>query len=332
MVGRRSLVKRSSRSSSPKKRRYSTSMELYSHRLSPSCGQNQEQATSPHGQQAQIESDSDANWDCPDTPTPMTNSQKRSAYLPLGTPVPYPDSKRPSTSKPKSGPPTLTPATTLTTPTPKLEFFKSFDEQLSYDSRDFDINHPQMYSREEEKLRDSYIQNKCRKMRRGAEARAGLVERTILMPQTGYASSTNDDMMIQRPEQEHGVYPRMHLAPLQHVVETPLRRPVPGATADTQRQVSISEVSHFSGGTVSSKRSVFSTPGRDELERKMALIHDDDGPFANAVSMADLDERRRVVSEQRAGDDRRAAILEVESSQKKKKNRACKLGVGCNVM
>jgi hypothetical protein len=194
-----------------------------------------------------------------------------------------------------------------------------------------------MYSREEEKLRDSYIQNKCRKMRRGAEARAGLVERTILMPQTGYASSTNDDMMIQRPEQEHGVYPRMHLAPLQHVVETPLRRPVPGATADTQRQVSISEVSHFSGGTVSSKRSVFSTPGRDELERKMALIHDDDGPFANAVSMADLDERRRVVSEQRAGDDRRAAILEVESSQKKKKkkkkkNRACKLGVGCNVM
>jgi hypothetical protein len=68
------------------------------------------------------------------------------------------------------------------------------------------------------------------------------------------------------------------------------------------------------------------------MKRKKALVEDDEGPFAKAMSMADLDERRRVVSEQRAGDDRRAAILEAESSQKKRKDRACGLGVGCNVM
>jgi hypothetical protein len=45
-----------------------------------------------------------------------------------------------------------------------------------------------------------------------------------------------------------------------------------------------------------SRYSVFSTPGRDELERKKALVEVDEGPFARAKSMMDLDEERRRVS------------------------------------
>ncbi|KAL5116453.1 hypothetical protein ACEQ8H_005689 [Pleosporales sp. CAS-2024a] len=54
-----------------------------------------------------------------------------------------------------------------------------------------------------------------------------------------------------------------------------------------------------SGGshhTVASKRSVFSTPGRDELERKKALVEADEGPFARATSVLDLDGERRMTT------------------------------------
>ncbi|KAI5368969.1 hypothetical protein J4E82_010211 [Alternaria postmessia] len=330
VMERQSPVKRTSRLSSPKKRPYSTPTELSLHRLSPSHGHDREQGASPHQKQVQVESDSDANWDCPDTPTPMTNSQKRSAYLPLGNPTPCPNSKRSSKPKSRSNPPILT--STISNPTPKLEFFESFDNQSPYHSRYFDIVHPQTYSREEETLREFYAHAERKKMREAMETRARPMERRPLMSQPGYVSSTNDGAAMQRPEREHGIHPRMHLAPRQHAVDAPLRDNVIGPASNVQRQVSISEDSHLSGGTASSKQSVFSTPGRDEMERKKALVEDDEGPFAKAMSMADLDERRRVVSEQRAGDDRRAAILEAESSQKKRKDRACGLGVGCNVM
>ncbi|KAG9190850.1 hypothetical protein G6011_08938 [Alternaria panax] len=288
VMRRRSPVKRSSRSSGPKKRPYSTPAELSSHCLSPSHRHNPEQTASSQEQQAQVESDSDANWDCPDTPTPMTNSQKRSAYLPLGTTTPFPNSKRSFKSKSKSSPPNLTPATTPTPPNPRLEFFKSFDEQPSHGPRGFDVDHWQTYPREGEKPREFYIQAQRTDMPEGIEARAGLMERTMLMSQAGYASSTNDSVTMQRPEREHGTHPRMHIAPPQHAVEVPLRKPVPVATFNVQRQVSISEVSQFSGGTVSSKRSVFSTSGRDEMERKKALVEDDEAliaPKANHHAM-----------------------------------------------
>jgi hypothetical protein len=64
---------------------------------------------------------------------------------------------------------------------------------------------------------------------------------------------------------------------------------------------------------------VFSTPGRDELERKKALVEVDEGPFARATSMMDLDEERRRVS---AG----GGMKGVGG----KKERWC--GVGCVIM
>jgi hypothetical protein len=55
-------------------------------------------------------------------------------------------------------------------------------------------------------------------------------------------------------------------------------------------------VSGTSARSTASKHSIFSTPGRDELERKKAMIEDDEGPFARAKSMIDLKEERRKVS------------------------------------
>ncbi|KAH3947688.1 hypothetical protein HBI56_237810 [Parastagonospora nodorum] len=60
--------------------------------------------------------------------------------------------------------------------------------------------------------------------------------------------------------------------------------------------------------STASKHSIFSTPGRDELERKKALVESDEGPFARAKSMGDLRvERMRVGSagdgEEREGGD-----------------------------
>ncbi|KAI8936614.1 hypothetical protein NX059_007013 [Plenodomus lindquistii] len=69
-----------------------------------------------------------------------------------------------------------------------------------------------------------------------------------------------------------------------------------GSPRHPTRQVSCSARSTVSGGTAESRRSVFSTPGRDEMERKKALVEIDEGPFAKAVNVQDLDVRRRQVS------------------------------------
>lgn len=63
------------------------------------------------------------------------------------------------------------------------------------------------------------------------------------------------------------------------------------------RHTSVSRGSEASGASVRSKHSIFSTPGRDEMERKKPIVEEDEGPFAKATSMQDLEERRRKVSE-----------------------------------
>lgn len=62
---------------------------------------------------------------------------------------------------------------------------------------------------------------------------------------------------------------------------------------------------------------MFLTPGRDELERKKALVEVDDGPFARAVSMQDLEARRMMVAEGK-------------EAKRKERNWGC--GSGCSVM
>ncbi|KAF3044214.1 hypothetical protein E8E11_008659 [Didymella keratinophila] len=63
------------------------------------------------------------------------------------------------------------------------------------------------------------------------------------------------------------------------------------------RHASVSRRSEASGASVASKHSIFSTPGRDEMERKKPIVEEDEGPFANAKSVGDLKQTRRRVSE-----------------------------------
>lgn len=73
------------------------------------------------------------------------------------------------------------------------------------------------------------------------------------------------------------------------------------------KRISVSGASHATFLSTASKNSIFSTPGRDEMERKKALVEVDEGPFARVQSMMDLDaERRRISSggkKERDGDD-----------------------------
>jgi hypothetical protein len=66
------------------------------------------------------------------------------------------------------------------------------------------------------------------------------------------------------------------------------------------------------------------------MERKKALVEVDEGPFAKVVSVAELNERRRVISgETEAGDRDRN---QKEEDGKEKGHRLCGMGVACTVM
>lgn len=85
------------------------------------------------------------------------------------------------------------------------------------------------------------------------------------------------------------------------------------------RHTSVSRRSEASGASVASKHSIFSTPGRDELERKKPIVEEDEGPFAKATSVQDLAQRRRRVSE-----------VDKEGDNEVRKGRLC--GLKCVVM
>lgn len=107
----------------------------------------------------------------------------------------------------------------------------------------------------------------------------------------------------------------------------------PIATLDRDR---ISLITHpttrlSTSFSASSKHSIFSTPGRDELERKKALIEEDEGPFGRVKSMGDLvGERERVGSAGKSGGERRGKLRGRIEGLKGKMGRGC--GVGCVVM
>ncbi len=106
---------------------------------------------------------------------------------------------------------------------------------------------------------------------------------------------------------EQGAKPnRRDVAPIPHIIQAMAQ---PGSPISTQRETlrekereqvrhtSASRRSETSNTSVASRHSIFSTPGRDEMERKKPIIEEDEGPFAKATNMRDLEQRRRTVSE-----------------------------------
>ena len=77
----------------------------------------------------------------------------------------------------------------------------------------------------------------------------------------------------------------------------PRRKSLPPLTG---RHASVSGRSNVSAGTLASQRSIFSTLGRDELERKKAIVEVDEGPFGRATTMANLREERDKVSKRKS--------------------------------
>ncbi|KAJ4361794.1 hypothetical protein N0V83_010735 [Neocucurbitaria cava] len=221
--GRSSPMKARSRSQSPKKRPYSTPTEL---RRRPDLSAQHRDPREELEKQGEAGGNEDAEGsvvdqeetgDWPSTPTPVSRSQRQTAYMPLGTPL------------------------------------RLFKQELEPDH-----------------------------------------ENTRARPRqvTANASTTQQTPPFTLPQPQQSP---THLTPA-----LPLNQPLPRkqhATNDPSRHVSVSALSNMSGGTATSKRSIFSTPGRDELERKKALVEADEGPFARAVSMQDLQQRRRRVSE-----------------------------------
>jgi hypothetical protein len=92
--------------------------------------------------------------------------------------------------------------------------------------------------------------------------------------------------------------------------------------SNINNRISVSGHSNITALSTASRNSVFSTPGRDELERKKALVEPDQGPFARVTSMADLDEERRRISGLKG--------IEKDEKEGRRRMRICR--VGCCVM
>jgi hypothetical protein len=343
MLGRSSPVKRSSRSKSPKKKRPYSTPTLPSPQEVPSHDREEEQS----GRTKDDDDESETDADCPDTPTPMTTSQKRSAYVPLGTPTPLPYPKR--SPKPKDSPQSpQTPEEASATPN-TLSASKPHNEEEPKEVRlmphpyshlkpsdfdDLDGGSPRNIHKSNRILLDQAKYND-----HGYHEQAPSSE---YYDQTGdmYYRHDQDGEAMRFPSQAQNHDQPTSSQPqyLQQPQQQPLpRKPLPSATI--ARHISISGTSNISGGTATSKKSVFSTPGRDELERKKALVEADEGPFARVVSVADLNASRRVISgempmETEGGGKgvRERMSKKVDEGKEKVRSRGCGMGEVCAVM
>ncbi|EOA90100.1 hypothetical protein ACJQWK_07861 [Exserohilum turcicum] len=322
---------------------------------------------------------SDMPAECPDTPTPMTESQRRFAYLPLGTPIPFSHSRRllGTRSDAASTPTRPTTATTTTadnnhgrnTPTPT---HNSSNQKPNVDhtaeqypscniAHSLDLQfapprpppqgsaaataaavgpkqhhetatctaktHTQSTHETTQQQHRAALpalhqhQHQDRSQRYNITTTTHHVPADLASPHpspnpafasAGATAATAQGRSIDA--QMHD-YTSLHharlfapsLAPLnttsnpnshpdQHEHSTHRTSPSsPYSPHDLGRHTSSSRISSASAGTSVSRRSVFSTPGRDELERKKALVEADDGPFGTVASMADLEERRRGI-------------------------------------
>ncbi|KAH7382214.1 hypothetical protein BKA66DRAFT_441799 [Pyrenochaeta sp. MPI-SDFR-AT-0127] len=251
-----SLVKGRERSRSPKKR-----PSLIPTKVSP---HQESQAKDPRGaeemnneiiamKEIHEEDEVEEEQKRPDTPTPISRSQQRSAYVPLGAPAGL------------------------------------------------------FVQNENEKLEGVYARSRqSRKTFRTARAHKAI---SSAPPTLG---AQPEPLSLQRPTYRR---PEFSISP-QATSMAVLRKPVP--LSGPGKHISVSGQSNLSGGTIASKHSIFSTPGRDELERNKALVEPDQGPFSRATTMADLQERRRRIS---------------EGTLKEQKGNWCQIGCpNCNVM
>jgi len=317
IMRRSSPVKRRSRSTSPVKKRRTVFQHTAPGSQQPEtpnkqkATERQEEEQNPYIQvdAAQDRDDSDASSDTdteyPDTPTPMTTSQKRSAYLPLGTPTPpsVPHSKRSSKAKSKASASSLnrtrTPGTDTTAPLPPDQSFRHVyshagpapprcadNARSMTQARKGRLGNEHMIRRPEVASRQPQLRS------RGTPLELQRFTRT-----NNYDVSKKNTSVVSKVNYLYPPQPnRRPPAPPAPLVDRYGNVCYPAPAVVPGRNTSLSRISATSNGTVASRKSVFSTLGRDELERKKAFVEADEGPFARAVSMQDLNQSRRVIS------------------------------------
>jgi hypothetical protein len=285
----------------------------------------------------------------------MTTSQKRAAYLPLGTPTllsypkrsskPKDSSQNPQTPQMKSTPKTLSaskphdeePKEPKLMPHPYSHLKPSdFDDGLYGTSRvgmstralsdQPEYRHPGLH---EPQPSSDYYDAYQRHDQQG--------DVYFAQDQGGEEALAYQSVPLPSQQAHHQEQHTFHTVPSPQYLQQPAqaqhlpRKPLP--STNVARNISISATSatsNISGGTATSRRSIFSTPGRDELERKKALVEVDEGPFARVVSVADLNASRRVISEASEGGVRERMGKKVDEG--KEKSRGCGMGTGCVVM
>ncbi|KAF2994352.1 hypothetical protein E8E13_000731 [Curvularia kusanoi] len=204
------------------------------------------------------------NLEAPDTPSPVSREQKRDAYAPLQIRRPFAESN--SEGEPAAGQAT--------------------------------------HARIADYMRKMKSQQRGHMAISNGAARDGSVRDGGV--RDGVARDDDAQRKIEAPQPVKRI-----VAPVAHIIQAMAE---PGAGPQTEggastrqqerqtgkesnNQTTTSRHSEVSGASVASKHSVFSTPGRDELERKKPIVEEDEGPFARAKSVQDLEQSRRRVSE-----------------------------------
>lgn len=160
-----------------------------------------------------------------------------------------------------------------------------------------------------------------RKQKRQAYLPLGM--RTKYQPKASQSHTHHDkDPQNKKAQNAYSKKTTQHSAPPQtkHYHQDMAGKRTTPSTPPDQR-ISVSGHSNDTGGSAKSRHSVFSTPGRDELERKKAMVEPDQGPFGRVISMQDLDRERRRIS---------GATVKSEKDAEKSEKRVC--GLGCTVM
>ncbi|EUC45363.1 hypothetical protein COCMIDRAFT_26478 [Bipolaris oryzae ATCC 44560] len=208
---------------------------------------------------------------CPDTPTPMTASQKRFAYLPLGTPTPTVYSQ--SASKPRSR--------TNAAPRTKSAPILASNRNRQTSNLGHGKPHPIHATRT--------LNHSGTRLGQRSQANDETQDPSKVAPKHSH-SHRPLHVIQQQPNQPSAPVPAIKRA----------RAPGPAPTIPLPRKP-LSATSNISIHTARSHRSVFSTLGRDELERKKAVVEEDEGPFGAVGSVAELDGARRSVSSGKDG-------------------------------
>ncbi len=271
----------------PQKRPLSTPPRLPSHEKELNQEDRVSKDQKGKNQEAEkSDSSSDEHGNYPDTPTPIPRSQKRSAFLPLQSP-----------------------------PSPILRNRQKESPERLYTSRT---------------SRDSPRNSRTGSMNSRTPRYSTFPMNTVQNHHQARKNSLHNSPNF--PTQAAPPYATYNRRRQKSLPLSPPTRNVSfnGPNKHTSvpvpsRNASLSARSHLSTATAASHRTIFSTPGRDEMERKKTIVELDEGPFGRVTTVADLRKERN-------------AIMGIKKKDKKEKSATrkvhiCGLGLGrCSVM